>query len=249
MGGPTNALTRVVDVRLEFGWLGEDLVRQGHHLEVRVFVEDDLAGSDLVLGVQEGVEKADGDRRDPERAEASGRLANALLVQRRLDLPLGGHALGDLEPDTAAGYGRGRRRSRIPDVLFETSAEFDLVAESFGDEEARRCPLHLDQGVVAGRRPVHDRAGLSEELRQVETLGCGELGEPGQHAVALVMRRGRSLLEDPSAVGPPQHAVGESSPDIDADPVAHRLASLSSFVASRSTASVISSNEPVTTTP
>ncbi len=195
------------------------------------------------------MEEADRDGRDPEGTKASGGLAHTLFVQRSLDLSLRRHALSDLEPDAATGDGSGWRRGRIPDVLFEASAEFDLVAESLSNEEARRGPLHLDQRIVAGRRPVHDGASLSEEFSQVEALDCGQLGQPGEHAIALVLGRGRSLLQHPAPVGPSQYTVGEGSADIDADPVAHLLASLSSFVGSRSTASVISSSEPVMTTP
>ena len=56
IGGPTYALTSVVDVRSNSGGLGY-LVRQRDELDVGILVEDDLAGAQFVRGVQVGVQE------------------------------------------------------------------------------------------------------------------------------------------------------------------------------------------------
>jgi hypothetical protein len=224
-------------------------VGEGHHLDARVFVQNHLPGPQFVSRVDVGMEEADGDGRHTEGPQSSRGLAHSLFVQRRLDLSLRGHALGDLEPDATAGDGGGGCRGRVPDVLLEAAAELYFVPETFGDDEPGGGSLHLYQGIVAGRRPVHDGAGLRQEVGQLQALDFSQLGQAGQHAVALILRRGRSLLQGQAAIGPPQHAVREGPSHVHADPVTHLLDSLSSFVASKSTASVISSDEPVITTP
>lgn len=196
-------------------------MREGHHLHVGVLVPDDLTGPELVRRVQVRVQERHGDRGHPEGAQPGRGLADRLLVEGRLHLAFGVHPLRDLKSDPPAGDGIRRRVGGVPDLLFVAAPELDLVPEALGDQEAGDGARHLDHGVVPGGGAVHDRPGVGDQIADGDPLGCGQPGQPRQHAFALVLRSGRCLLEHHRTVRAEEDAVGERAPDVDADPIAH----------------------------
>ena len=109
------------------------------------------------------------------------------------------------------GSGAGERR--VPDVFLVATAQLDLVAEAVGDEQPGRRTRHLDHRVVAGGRAVHDRVRLRQQLLRGGHAGRGgELLEAGHHAVGLVGRCGRRLLEDELTVLIERDEVRERPP-------------------------------------
>ena len=206
---------------LELGRLGPHLVRERHELDVGILLQDELPRPQLVGRVEVAVQEAHRDRRHAEGPQPRRRPADARLVELDVHRPLAGEPLGDLEAHPAPRDGLGCRVAGVPDVLLEAPAHLDLVAESLRDQEAGRGPRHLDHRVVRRRGAVHDRRGVTQQRRHVgQRLGLGEAGDPGQHAVGLVLRGGRRLLQEDRAVGTEQHAVGEGPTHVDTDPVA-----------------------------
>src|SRR5262249_34603861 len=104
------------------------------------------------------------------------------------------------------------------DVLLVAAADLDLVAVTLAGDESRRRTRHLDYGVVGRGGAMDDQLGAPEELLECALLPLGELAQAAEHALGLVARRRRMLVQDEAAV-PDQDEVGEGPADVDADAV------------------------------
>src|ERR1700693_5365805 len=101
------------------------------------------------------MQEHDGNRRDTKGAKTRGRRTHSFLVERYIDFALSGESLCDLKPNPTPGDWVWARNGRIPDVLFETSAELDPAAKPFVNEKASGRTGHLDHGVVRRGRAVN----------------------------------------------------------------------------------------------
>ena len=204
----------------EFRWLRIDLVRERYELDGRILVENQLAGAALVDGIEERMEEHHRNRGDAERPQANSRFADSLLVEGHVNVALCREPLGDLEPNPTSGDLSGTGNGGIPDVLFETSAELDLIAESLCDEQAGGSPGHLNQGVVGRSRAVNDRFAPREQgLGTRKAFDVGELTDAGENTLGLILGGRGRFLQDQCSVGSHQHAVSERSTHVDADSV------------------------------
>src|SRR5207249_2659278 len=110
-------------------------------------------------------------------------------------------------------------------VLLVAAADLDLVAMALAGEETGGGSRHLDHRVVGGGRAVHDEVGRGEERLAREALARREQRDAAEHALGLVVRRGRVLVEHEPSVPAGEDQVGEGAAHIDADAVTHRALS------------------------
>jgi hypothetical protein len=66
--------------------------------------------------------------------------------------------------------------------------------------ESRRRAGHLDHRVVGGRRAVDDHVGAREQVGERDAGARRELADAAEHALGLVARRRRMLVERDRAV-------------------------------------------------
>jgi hypothetical protein len=67
---------------------------RGANESFRKFLADDVPRGGLMRGVEEAVQKADGDRPDAGIPKGSDRLAHSGLVERGFDMPVVGRSAG-----------------------------------------------------------------------------------------------------------------------------------------------------------
>ena len=113
----------------------------------------------------------------------------------RSDVALEVHALRDRDAGPPACDRDRARVVRVPDLLFVAAPQLDLVAVTFGHEQAGRRAVHLDHRVVGGGRAVHEDVEVAAEPVELHAEALGELLEPVHHARRLVVERGRRLVE------------------------------------------------------
>ncbi len=245
---------------LELGRLRVHLVGERDQLDVRVLLEHDLASAQLVHRVEVGVEEHDRDRRD-RRTPAGDAVACAPPPRRAASRPRPRPSSARRSrAGPAAARSARAAEGRVPDVLLVAAAHLDLVAESLGDEQPGRRARHLDHRVVARGRPVHDRrrsapAPPRSSRGPRRPRACPmPSSTPSDWSLGVVGVFSRTTVPSERR----QHAVGERPADVDADPVrqrrsgvhrAARRSARSASVASWSRARVMSSSEPVMTTP
>src|SRR4029077_1925382 len=89
-------------------------------------------------------------------------------------------------------------------------------------EQGDARALALEERVRGDSRPVNDPRGFAQKLVLREAEARGELRDPIDHAERLVLGRRRRLQEGHRAFLIDADDIGESAPDVDADPVARR---------------------------
>ncbi len=175
-----------------------------------------LSHAPLVRRAHEREEQHDGEGFDALLSHAPAGTAHRLLVERDDDPAFVVEALGHAVAP-AAGTDRRRRGERgVPDVLLEAAPDLDLVAVALARDEPRHGAGHLDHRVVGGRGPVHDHLGRGEQIGERELHAVGEPPDAADHALGLIARRRRMLLERDAAVVD-EDEVGERAADVDAD--------------------------------
>jgi hypothetical protein len=143
-----------------------------------------LAGAALVRRVAVAVQEVDGQGFAARIQQLPQSPTHCVLVQRHQDLPVGVHALRDLQAQLpryqrheAAGEAVGRGPGATP--------QFQHVAEACRGDQANAREAALQQGVGGGGGTVDQGVDAVQ-------------GQPGafqrrQHAACLVVRRGRNL--------------------------------------------------------
>ena len=130
----------------------------------RPFALDQLGDAELVGGIDDRPEEADGDCLRPEGAGRRDRRQDATLVERDEDVPLGIDPLPELERQPARDI-RGRILVLPKRVELPALAQQQHVGEALGREERGAGRLALDDRV---RRPGR---AVGEDLRTGEQLG------------------------------------------------------------------------------
>ena len=208
------------------------LVRQRDVLDVGELLEHDLARAPLVLGVHEREQVHDRDRAHAELLQPLHAAAHGVLVERQEHLALEVHALADRDARPPPGDRDRARVVRVPDLFLVAAPQLDLVAVAFGDEQAR-SPRRSSRSSCCRRwscraRGCRARAQNSASARPKRSASWPSPFITPRDWSSSVRRR---LVEHDLAVGRDADQVGERAPDVDPDPVAHRL---SGAIAARS---------------
>ena len=135
--------------------LAQDLARE-RDVHLRQLLGEDRAEAPLVLGVEVGVEEADGHGLDARAAQAGGELAALVLVELADDGAVGGDALVQLEAEVALDERRRLAPEEVVHVRDPQPAQLEHVAEAGGRDERRRAAAPLEHGVRRHRRAVDD---------------------------------------------------------------------------------------------
>ena len=135
--------------------LAQDLARERHGDSGELLAQD---GADLLLvrGGAVGVQEADGDRLDPGLAQLRCQRAHLAGVDGADDGPVGGHPLGELEPEPPRHERVGLAPERVVHARDAETAELEDVAETGGGDERGDGAAPLEDGVRRDRRPVDD---------------------------------------------------------------------------------------------
>ena len=182
---------------------------------MRCLALGDLLDRQLVRGVGERVDEADGDGLDllgKQRIDLGFGIGG---LQRALDVALGVDAL----VHHAAQIALDQRRRLFPGDVVEARhaqrADLQHVAEALGGDEPDLGALVLEDGVGGDGGAVADLVqrgrrdpGLAEDLAQAFDDGAG-----------VVVDAGGDFLGVDGAVAAEQHDVGEGAADVDADAV------------------------------
>jgi hypothetical protein len=180
---------------LELGWLRVDLVRQRDELDIGVLLEHELTRAQLVRGVHVRVEEHDRDRRDADGLQAAARPTTLSSSSGVVDLALRGHAAPRSRCARAAWRSarlrvRGSQMSSLKQRRSSISSRKPSVTSSPVGAPSiwiiALSPSWCPWTIVLRRR---------EEVGERLLLDVREALQPGQHALALVGRRGRRLVE------------------------------------------------------
>ena len=172
----------------------------------------------LVLGVEEAEEQGDGHGLDARGLDCRDQAVDLGLGQRRDDLAVGADALADLEAAAARDESAGRILEQVVEVAAGGAPQLQDVAEAArGDERGARAVLRQD-GVG------DDRGGMREQhhLGRLQAVALHGAGEPGEHALGEVARRGRHLgdADRPARIVDQRH-IRERAADVDPNPPSH----------------------------
>ena len=191
--------------------LAQDLARE-RDVHLGQLLGEDRAEAPLVLGVEVGVQEADGDGVTPvaRRRAASARLSSSSSCAD--DGAVRGDALVQLEAEVALDERRRLAPEEVVHVRDPQPAQLEHVAEAGGRDERRRAAAPLEHGVRRHRRAVDD-------------LGDCPAARAGREAAdrlddrpVVARRRREQLAEDDAAVGAVEDHVGEGAADVDAHP-------------------------------
>ena len=185
----------------ELGTTRHHLVRQRNVLHVGELFEDDLAGATLVRRIHEREQVHHGDRAHAELLQTLHPAAHGVFVELEQDVALEVHALADRDASAAPRDRCRARIVRVPDLFFVAAPQLDLVAVTFGDEQAGGRAVHLDHRVVGGGGAVHDDLEFAAEPAEVEPEAVGELAETVHDPGRLVVERDGVLSSTTSPAG------------------------------------------------
>ena len=194
---------------LELAVLAQDLVRQ-RQVRVGDLPADHLAGDLLVLGVDVGVQEADGDRLDPVGAQRGAGFGDAGAIERHVHLARAQQPLVDLAREVARHQRPVTVKEQAISLRPVAAADDVYVARAAGDHEAGLGAFSLDQRVDGDGRAVD----------QLVDGGGGKsaLADAVDDALPELRRGGEALGLHEATVGvvePDQ--IGEGASDIDGD--------------------------------
>ena len=110
---------------------------------------DEPADGELVLGVDDRPEEADGDRFDPQLRQPLKDRDGRSLVERRLDRTVDHDPLGDLEGQRLRDIGLGVRRLEVESLRPSTLAEDQRVGVPFVVRNAVRAVEPVTMALMA----------------------------------------------------------------------------------------------------
>ena len=119
---------------------------------------EDRLGARLVVGAGVAVEEQDRAGFDAELVELVAERRDLALVERRLDLAVGEHALLDLEAQRALDQRHVLLEEEIVGVGPVDAADLVDVAEALGDEQRGLGAGALQDGVDGDGRAVQEQA-------------------------------------------------------------------------------------------
>ena len=144
-------------------------------------------------------------------------VAHLREVERRDDLPVMRHALGDLDAAAAWHDRVGEFQEQVVDVVALLDAELEHVAEAARRQQAGGRAAAFDQG-------VGDQRGAVQHLRQIGHRDAGLFGDganAGECPFRRIGRRGQAFVQrDATGRGIKQHEIGEGAADVEAEAVA-----------------------------
>ena len=196
--------------------LPQDLARERDRRGGKLLGED-RPDALLVLGVEIGVQEADGDRVDGELAEPGRQRAHLRIVERLHDRSVRCHPLGELEAQPALDEGWRLAPEEVVHVRDPQAPELEDVAEPSRRDQGRLGAETLQNGVRRHRGAVHD-------LRHRDwACAAGEPGDRLDHGQVVARWRREELAHLHPPVGRVEQDVGERAAHIDADPAGNGL--------------------------
>src|SRR6266852_7904322 len=203
----------------------------GHPFELAVFAQDpvgkrdvragqklahDLAGRALVLGIDVGVQEADGDGFHFFLRQAAAGLLEARALERFEHLARGEHTFVDLPGQVPRNERPVPAEKKVVGLGAVAPADEVDVARAAGDDEPGLRAFSLDQGVDGGGRAV-------DQLADTRAIHAALL-QAIDDALHQLSGRGEALgLREPAGSLVKSHQVRESPADIDRHPQQVRL--------------------------
>ena len=179
---------------------------------------EDRADALLVLGVDVGVEQADGDGFDLLAPEDRGGRAHGVVLERPQHLAGGAEPLGDGHRAVARDERLCLLELGVVEGRPHLAGDLEQVAEALGRDEAAARDLSLDDRVRRHRRRVDDEPDLRRGDAAVLEGAINRLHE----ALRGIGRRRQHLGDrDRARLLVDQHRVGEGAADVDCNPDAH----------------------------
>jgi hypothetical protein len=165
------------------------------------------------------------------RRQLLDRFTHRLVVERRVDAPVGAKSLEHLGDPRARDHRQRARAVQIERVRQPQALELEDVAEPLGDEQAEPRTGSLDQRVHRDRRAVDDSA----DLTRLDAVLVGQARQPDTDGLSeLVRGRGDLQAEQLARLGVEEGEVGEGAADVDSEPVPrHRCRDCAASAASR----------------
>ena len=199
--------------------LRQYLVRERDR-DVRQLTTDSVADGLFVHRVGVGVDETHGNSVDVGVLDSLDDIVEPLYLHRRQHLSGVEHSLLGLETQAARDQRIGAANAPVVEVGPVLPADLQDVAEPRGNDQRRLRALTLKERVRRYRRAMY------EEIDPVRGNGVPvhQFADSGSYSEGLVDRRGRRLGEfETVGIGVVEGEVGERSPDIDAQPIAHGI--------------------------
>ena len=175
-----------------------------------------------MLGIEVGVEQADGYRRGIQPVDAANELIGGLLGQRHGHGAVAPNALGDTQSVVTGDQRGGHLRIERVDLAAVVAADLQDVLETCGGDKYAFRQLAFEHGVGGNRGSVQQ----IPDIAQREAIAAGCLFDAGQEADRRVFgRRQRLQAGDGALAGIEDLQIRERAADIDGDP--DRCATLS----------------------
>ena len=169
-------------------------------------------------GIQEAVEKGDGDCLDlllPEHGQCIVYFAGE---QRFVLAAVTVDPAADAQPQVARYEHRRKRLPVVPLIFTQAPADFEGIAEALSREQANFSAFALQHRIRRNGGAMHKQGALAEHfLYRTAQIACQPL-QRGQHAQAWIAGHAGHLDHQARRQTVCQHQVRERTPDIDADP-------------------------------
>ena len=159
-----------------------------------------------------GVQEADGDRFDRFRPQLRADFAQASLVQRPPDTPIGQHALRRVEAQAPLDQGRRFPQRQVVHVIAPLVADLDSVAEAGGRQQRGLRALAFDERIGDQRGAMRDIA----DRARMQAGGAQQVFYAFQHrGRGIGIGRQQLFDRDLPALHVEGDDVGEGAADID----------------------------------